>query len=82
MEIPSICLYIWLSKLNSTPTQANLSNSSNTSFLRCGSASPLSNKSLTHNSILSTMGMLVNNDLISKEHTLILSRFIFFHYIN
>ena len=75
--MPYIFLCIWLSKLNSTPTQANLSNYSNTYFLRCGGASPLLNSSFTHNSILSTMGMLVNNGLISKEHTLILSRFIF-----
>ena len=71
--MPSACLYITLLKLNSTPEQAKVNNSSSTFEFKWEDANPWSTNSLTQSYILSVMGKLVNKDLISNEHMFMLS---------
>ena len=77
IDIPSICLYIWLLKLNSTPQHANINNSLKTSGFRYFGANLYLNSSFTTKLMHSLIGKLVKRDLISKEHILMFSWLIF-----
>ena len=77
MEMPSVCVYITLLKLNSTPEQANVSSTSNTFEFKCKGASLWLNNYLTQSCVPYVIGKLVNNGLMSNEHILTLSLLIF-----
>ena len=76
IDMPSVCLYTSLLKMNSTSEQANVNSTSNIFKLKCIGASPLLNIFLKQSCTLSVICKL-NKHLMSNEHILILSWLIF-----